>query len=151
VLSFRSLREVGEVLEGRWLWAEELGKPVGSMTVGATDLTEGLLLFKRAYNKIVLLEPTKNNADAAAPRPVAGIILTGGRNPAPQLLQASKRAKVSLLLVEQDTFPALERLEQSTSHLSPGDDVKVRHIIELLDYEGALGRLLESLKPARSH
>jgi hypothetical protein len=146
VLSFRSLREVGEVLEGRWLWAEELGKPVGSMTVGATDLTEGLLLFKRAYNKIVLLEPTKNNADAAAPRPVAGIILTGGRNPAPQLLQASKRAKVSLLLVEQDTFPALECLEQSTSHLSPGDDVKVRHIIELMDYEGALDRLIDSLK-----
>ena len=55
VLSFRSLREVGEVLEGQWLWGEDLGSPVGAMTVGATDLTEGLLLFKRAYNKIVLL------------------------------------------------------------------------------------------------
>ena len=148
VLSFRSLREVGEILEGQWLWGEELGTPVGAMTVGATDLAEGLLLFKRAYNKIVLLAPTTNSAEATAPRPVVGIILTGGRNPAPQLLQAAKRANVPLLLVKQDTFPALEHLEQSTSHLSPGDDIKVRHILELMDYEGALDRLLETLKPA---
>ncbi|MGE5838885.1 MAG: AAA family ATPase [Deltaproteobacteria bacterium] len=147
VLSFRSLREVGEVLEGQWLWGEELGSPVGAMTVGATDLTEGLLLFKRAYNKIILLEPTKN-ADATEPRPVAGIVLTGGRSPAPQLLRAAQQANVPLLLVKHDTFPALERLEQSTSHLSPGDEVKVRHILELMDHEGALDRLLESLKLA---
>jgi len=146
VLSFRSLREVGEVLEGQWLWGEDLGKPVGAMTVGATDLTEGLLLFKRAYNKIILLEPTAHPTEAAAPRPVAGILLTGGRSPAPQLLQAAKRAQVPLLLVKQDTFPALERLEQSTSHLSPGDDVKVRHILELMDDEGALDKLIESIK-----
>ena len=149
VLSFRSLREVGAVLDGRWLWGEELGKPVGAMTVGATDLTEGLLLFRRAYNKIILLAPTANSADATAPRPVVGIVLTGGRSPAPQLLQAAKRANVPLLLVKHDTFPALERLEQSTSHLSPGDDVKVQHILELMDYEGALESLLESLKAPR--
>jgi len=150
VLSFRSLREVGEVLEGQWLWGEELGRPVGGMTVGATDLTEGLLLFKRAYNKIILLEPTTNSVDAATRRPVVGIVLTGGRSPAPPLLQAAKRANLALLLVKQDTFPALERLEQSTSHLSPGDDVKVRHILELMAHEGALDRLLESLKNARA-
>jgi hypothetical protein len=150
VLSFRSLQEVGEVLEGQWLWGKELGRPVGAMTVGATDLTESLLLFKRAYNKIILLAPTTSSAEAAAPRPVVGIVLTGGRSPAPQLLQAAKRANVPLLLVKQDTFPALECLEQNTSHLSPGDDVKVRHLIELMDYEGALDRLLESLKPTRA-
>jgi BioD-like phosphotransacetylase family protein len=150
VLSFRSLREVGEVLEGRWLWGEELDNPVAAMTVGATDLTEGLLLFKRAYNKIVLLKPTTNGANATGPRPVVGIVLTGGRNPAPQLLHAAQRANVPLLLVKQDTFPALERLEQSTSHLSPGDDIKVRHIQELMDHEGALDRLLDMIQPPRT-
>ena len=65
------------------------------------------------------------------------------------VLQVAKRANLPLLLVKQDTFPALERLEQSTSHLSPGDDVKVRHILELMDFEGALDKLLESLKPPR--
>jgi len=149
VLSFRSLKEVGEVLDGRWLWGEDLDKPVGSMTVGATDLTEGLRLFRRAYNKIILLEPVPDSADTAAPRPVAGIVLTGGRNPAPALLEAAKRADLPLLLIQQDTFAALERLEQSTSRLSPGDEVKVRHLLELMDLEGALDRLLESLKISR--
>jgi BioD-like phosphotransacetylase family protein len=120
------------------------------MTVGATDLTEGLLLFKRAYNKIVLLKPATDSASATGPRSVVGIVLTGGRNPAPQLVDAAKRANVPLLLVKQDTFPALERLEQSTSHLSPGDEVKVRHTLELLDYEGALDRLLDTIQPPRT-
>ena len=136
-------------MEGQWLWGEDLGSPVGAMTVGATDLTEGLLLFKRAYNKIVLLKPATNSASATGPRSVVGIVLTGGRNPAPQLVDAARRANVPLLLVKQYTFPALERLEQSTSHLSPGDEIKVRHILELMDYEGALDKLLESLKLPR--
>lgn len=150
VLSFRSLREMGEVLEGQWLWGEDLGKPVGEMTVGATDLTEGLLLFKRAYNKIVLLGPTANSAESTSPRPVVGIILTGGRSPAPPILHAAKQADLPLLLVKEDTFAALERLEQTTSRLSPGDEVKVRHMAELMDQEGALDRLLESLKIPRA-
>ena len=149
VLSFRSLKEVGEVLDGRWLWGEDLGKPVGGMTVGATDLTEDLRLFKRAYNKIILLEPLFDSADTADPRPVAGIVLTGGRNPAPALVEAAKRADLPLLLTRQDTFAALERLEQSISRLSPGDEVKVRHLLKLMDLEGALDRLLESLKISR--
>jgi BioD-like phosphotransacetylase family protein len=149
ILSFRSLREVGEVLEGQWLWGEDLGKPVGELTVGATDLAEGLLLFKRAYNKIVLLGPTAESADSTSPRPVAGIVLTGGRSPAPPLLHAAKRANLPLLLVKQDTFAALERLEQTTSHLSPGDEVKVRHILECMDQQGALERLFESLELPR--
>jgi BioD-like phosphotransacetylase family protein len=150
VLSFSSLREVGEVLEGQWLWGEDLGKPVGGMTVGASDLTEALLLFKRAYNKIILLEPMKNSDAATTPRPVAGIVLTGGRTPAPQLLQSAKSANVPLLLVKQDTFPALERLEQSTSRLSSGDDIKVRHILELMDHEGVLDKLLEPIKSTQA-
>ncbi len=150
VLSFRSLREVGEVLEGQWLWGEDLGTPVGELTVGATDLSEGLLLFKRAYNKIVLLGPTADHAESTSPRPVVGIILTGGRSPAPPLLRAAKQADLPLLLVKQDTFAALERLEQTTSHLSPGDEVKVRHILELMDYGGALDKLLESLQLPRA-
>ena len=150
VLSFRSLREVGEVLEGQWLWGEDLGKPVGELTVGATDLSEGLLLFKRAYNKIILLGPSANHAEAVSPRPVVGIVLTGGRSPAPPLLHAAKQADLPLLLVKQDTFAALERLEQTTSRLSPGDEVKVRHILERMDHQGALERLFESIQLPRA-
>jgi hypothetical protein len=148
-LSFRSLQEVRELLQGQPVGAETVaGQPVAGLTVGSADLTGELHLFKRAYNKIVLLKPTGpavETEEPTAPRPVAGIVLTGGRSPAPQLLDAARKAGLPLMVVKDDTFEALERLEQSTSWLSPHDDAKVVHLMDLMDREGALDRLMASL------
>jgi len=149
-LSFRSLREVGEVLEAELLLGEEdLGRPMGAVTVGSSDLGRELSLFKRAYNKIVLLQPSASTLDvedsAPKPRAVAAILLTGGRSPAPQMVEAAKNAHVPLMVVKHDTFSALELLEQSTSHLSPRDEAKVQRFEELMDGEAGFDRLFESL------
>ena len=148
-LSFRSLREIREVLDGTLLWGEEnLEQPVGGMTVGSADLKEELLLFKRVYNKIILLEPFSSDTGMEAPpshRPIAGILLTGGRTPAPQVLQAAKRAKISLMLTKKDTFAALECLEESYPPLSFRDEGKARRMTDLMDRDGALDRLIQSL------
>jgi BioD-like phosphotransacetylase family protein len=147
MLSFRSLHEANEVLSGEILFGEEkLGKPIGGITVGSADLTGELTLFKRAYNKIILLDPLAAGLqESESPRPVAAILLTSGRNPAPQLLQAAQRANVPLMLVKHDTFAAMELLEQSTSHLSPQDELKVHRFTEMMDKDGAMERLLHSL------
>jgi BioD-like phosphotransacetylase family protein len=146
ILSFRSLREIGEILKGDLLWGKEyLEKPVGGMTVGSADLTGELLLFKRAYNKIILLAASVDESEEEAQRPLAGILLTGGRQPPSQLVQAAEKARVPLLLIKEDTFAAFEKLEQSTSHLSPEDEVKVRHVTELMERHGGFDRLMESL------
>jgi uncharacterized protein len=146
VLSFRSLREIEEILKGNFLWGKEhVEKSVGGMTVGSADLTGELLLFKRAYNKIILLEASADEGVEGAARPLAGILLTGGRRPPSQLVQAAEKARVPLLLIEEDTFAALEKLEQSTSRLSPQDEVKVRHVTELMERDGGIDRLVESL------
>ena len=147
-LSFRSLHEVRDVLSAELLSGEaDLGKPVGGITAGSGDLAGDLALFKRAYNKIILLEPLSGeNRAPDSPRPIAGILLTGGRNPAPQLLLAAEKAKVPLLLVRHDTFAAMELLDHSTSRLSPLDGAKMRHLLHLLDQEGAFERLFKSLE-----
>ncbi len=149
VLSFRSLGEIRDILDGEILWGGEyLGQSVGGMTVGSTDLKGELRLFKRAYNKIILLKPFPLDAETGEPpahRAVAGILLTGGRNPAPQLLQVAKNSKTTLMLVKDDTFAVMERLEKTTSSLAPKDDFKVQRITELMDRDGALDRLLQSL------
>jgi BioD-like phosphotransacetylase family protein len=129
------------------LGEENLGKPIGGITVGSADLTGDLLLFKRAYNKIILLEPVSGEIqETESRRTIAGILLTGGRNPAPQLVLAAKRANIPLLLIKHDTFAAMELLEQSTSRLSPLDVVKMRHFADLMDQDGAFERLFESLR-----
>jgi BioD-like phosphotransacetylase family protein len=148
-LSFRSLREIIEVLNGDVLWGKEsLEQPVGGMTVGSLELAGELHLFKRVYNKLILLKPPSPDTDIENPavhRSIAGIVLTGGRNPAPQILQAAKDAGIPLLLVKSDTFGALERLEKIAPVLSPKDEAKVRYLIKLMDSDGALDRLLRSL------
>jgi BioD-like phosphotransacetylase family protein len=149
VLSFRSIREVKEVLESEILWGEEhLEKPVAAVTVGSADLLGELLVFKRAYNKIILLEASIDEINTEAspgPRPVAGILLTGGRQPPSQLVEAAARSRVPLLLVKEDTFTALQKLEQSTSHLSPDDEGKVRRVTALMERDGGFDRLVKSL------
>ncbi|MGD2126480.1 MAG: DRTGG domain-containing protein, partial [Desulfobacteraceae bacterium] len=99
-------------------------------------------------NKIVLLKTSPGGNEVETPathRPIAAIVLTGGRNPPHQLLEAAKKGNISLVLTKEDTFAALERLEQSTSHLSPRDEAKIRHLTALMDSDGSLDRLIESL------
>jgi BioD-like phosphotransacetylase family protein len=148
-LSFRSLREIIEVLNGEVLCGgENLGRIVGGMTVGSSDLWGELLALKRIYNKVILLEPFSPETgikEAQVHRPIAGILLTGGQNPAPQVLRLAKKANIPLILLKDDTFAAVERLEQFTPILSPKDEDKVRHLTELMDLDGAFDRLFQSL------
>lgn len=151
LLSFRTLGEIRESLDGEFLSGEEgLERCVGGMTVGSHDLTGGLMLLKRVYNKIILLEPTPLESgidEEPAHRAIAGILLTGGGRPAPQVLEAAKKANIPLVLAQGDTFTALERLEQATPSLSPDDEAKVRRFTELMDKDGALDGLIKSLVP----
>jgi BioD-like phosphotransacetylase family protein len=149
LLSFRSLREIREILGGELFCGEEgLERPVASMTVGSHDLPIDLMLFKRAYNKIVLLSQRAEAGEQGdvGGRPLAGILMTGGRHPAPQLIEAASKTSTPLVLVKEDTFAALERLEQSPSVLSYRDEMKVRRFTELLDRENGLESLIKSLR-----
>jgi BioD-like phosphotransacetylase family protein len=149
VLSFRSLEEIRNLLDGELLWGQgKLQRPVGGMTVGATELNGELQLLKRVYNKIILLAPCPDQASAeetAAPRSIAGILLTGGRNPAPQLREVAQRADIPVMLVGVDTFGARERLEKAGAALSIKDEDKMRRFTELINRDGALDSLIESL------
>lgn len=145
-LSFQTLGDIRDVSGGEFLWGEaDREQPVGGMTAGSSDLKGELLLFKRAYNKIILLGPHSQEQESdgpQCPRPIAGILLTGGRMPPPRLLTAAEKAGVPLILVKGDTFTVLERLGQSPPPLSPRDGAKVRRMMELMDQDNALDRLL---------
>ncbi|OQX61772.1 MAG: hypothetical protein B5M55_08525, partial [Desulfococcus sp. 4484_242] len=148
-LSFRSIGEIRDVLDGDFLCGEEsIEEPVGGMTVGSSDLHGELLLFKRVYNKIVLLKPHPPEmgvGESQGLRSIAGILLTGGRNPASQLLAAAKKVNVPLILAKGDTFSVLECLEQTAPTLSIQDEAKVRRFTELMDRDGALDQMLQAI------
>ncbi len=149
MLACRSLREVLQVVEGDLLLGEDgLELPVAGMTVGSADLEEGLEVFKRVYNKVVLVGPESTETGAQGPsgtRSVVGILLTSHRLPPPVIVESARRAGVALALVKEDTFATLERLQRSAPSLSPADRGKLRRFTELLDQEQAFDRLITSL------
>ena len=148
-LTFRTLGEIREILDGKFLCGEEkLNHSVGGMTTGTSNLEGDLKLFKRVYNKFLLLSPQPQDTETEGTGPgvpVEAVVLTGGRKPAFQVVEIAKKAGVPLILVNEDTFSALEHLEQSPFTLSPDDHVKVENFTDLLDHEGVLDRLLDSL------
>jgi BioD-like phosphotransacetylase family protein len=149
MLGCRSLREVLEVVDGELLTGDQgLDLPVAGMTVGSADLEGGLTVFKRVYNKVVLVGPVPLHAsgeEVSRPRSVVGILLTSQRMPPPVVLEAARRAGVSLALVKDDTFAALDRLQRSSPSLSPADEGKVLRFTELLDLDHAFEKLMASL------
>jgi hypothetical protein len=154
VLSLWSLREIGDVLHGEVLWGEaHLDRPVGRMTVGSTALRGGSVLFKRVYNKIVFLDASSYGRGAElapCPESIAGILLTSGIRPPPQIIEAAAAEKIPLLLAKDDTFAVRERLEQSPHRLSSKDEPKVLHFTELMDQDGSLDRLLQQIRAVPS-
>ena len=93
-LSFRSLREIKNILSGDLLCGEEkLDQLTGRVTVGSDAMKGDLRIFKMVYNKIILLDPLFTDEKPCEPSPpgkIAGILLTGGRKPAVPVLEAVK-------------------------------------------------------------
>ncbi len=139
-LSLWSIGEIMELLGGQIICGGEfLDRPVEGMTVGTSDLQGELLVFKRVYNKVILLGPYANS------RGVVGILLTGNREPGHRIVEVAERSGTPLILVKQDAFSVKERLEQCAPTLTPADEDKVLHFMAMMDRDDFLNRLIRSI------
>lgn len=128
-----------EVLEG----AGDVRGIVGGCTLGSHSLVGPLRIFRQVYGKIVLLalpdeqsisDPACNTVHSLdGPRPVVGIVLTGGRRPGQTLLDAARKARIPLLLTALDTFSAFERIQSGTSPVTNEEGYKERRFAHLLE------------------
>jgi uncharacterized protein len=139
-LSFRRVGEICKTLDGKVAYGEDLlGNAVERMSVGATNLQNDLGIFKRVYNKIVLVDPSNEYG-------AAGIIMTGNREPGEKLMEAVKKTHTPLILIKEDSLEALERLESVMPSLSPEDENKAIHCSDIMNKSGSLDRLIDSLE-----
>jgi hypothetical protein len=148
-LSLWSLREIADELCARILYGEEdLDRKVWRMAIGSSPLTGRSRLFKMVYNKIIFIGSPAScrEEDAVAPSPeiIGGILLTSGVEPPPQLIAAAAAEKIPLLLVQEDTFSSMERLERSPHRLSSKNESRVDRFSDLLNRdESGLDRLIQ--------
>lgn len=138
-LSFRRLGEICSILDAKVIFGEDcLNNAVERMSVGTTNLSGDLLLFKRVYNKIILLGPSNDFG-------IAGIIMTGSKEPGKQIIEAVTKSNIPLLLIKENSLEALENLEKATPSLSPEDKGKALHCAGIMDRNDSLNRLVDSI------
>ena len=138
-LSMWSIKKIVEILDGEIIYGKEyLDRPVDTLTVGASFLSKGLSIFKRVYNKIILLSSSPGTTE------VAGVILTGNRDIPDKVLEIARGHKIPLISVKNSIFSTWDLLENNLSRLSSGDEDKVIRFMEMMDRNDFLNNLIKS-------
>ncbi len=145
LISARTLAEVVKATGGEMLLGQhKAGELVAGWSMGAGHLLSGeMAIFKRFYNRILLLGPQDPHIEGTA-RPV-GIILTAGRRPPSVALEAAQRMDLPLVLCFQDTFATLEKLEGAAPRLSAQSEARAERMGRWLAAGGRLEELWSSL------
>ncbi len=143
VLAGVTVAALSEWIGGEVISGPELGENlVHTTTIGSNFLEGPLLIFKQVYNKIILvgLDPS-----GAAGKPVAGVVLTGGKKPGEGILKVARDYPLPLILTRADTFQVMERLEKPRPALGWKDEFKMRRFLELIGQAPGAERWVEDL------
>ncbi len=142
VLSAMTVRNVMEILDGQIITgSQRMETLVDRFALGSPLLSGPMAIFKRVYNKVILLGSGENEPPASK---VSGIVLTGGRLCADAVMQVGREQEIPLLSVPMDTFAAIERLEQARVSLTDRDEFRALRFKDWLDKSVGVDRLIES-------
>jgi BioD-like phosphotransacetylase family protein len=115
---------------------------VQTSTIGSKYLEGPLSIFKQVYNKVILIG---NDPMGEKEKPVAGIILTGGKVPSELVLRVARDRSIPVMLTRADTFQVMERLEKARPALRMEDEFKVHQFLNLIDQVMGPSRWVEDL------
>jgi BioD-like phosphotransacetylase family protein len=109
-----TLEQVTADLEAKVLLGNGGGQdPVEFPVIGPVSADAGRPYFYRWSNKTVLTRSDRTDLQLAAlDTGLSHLILTGGKEPSPYLLDRASRQKMTVLLVAEDTPVAMRRLER---------------------------------------
>ena len=114
----------GEILTGE----EHMDRLVEDVLVGAMTIESALGYLRRSPNKAVITGGDRSDiALAALETSTSALILTGGLYPDVKIIARAGEKGVPVLLVHYDTYTTLERCEEISRRIRPGD----RRSIEL--------------------
>ena len=147
-----SLELVVTHLEGELVSGEAApGETIGWVAIGAMQadhavelLRDRTLVITPGDRDDLLLAAVEANRGGGVPR-VIGVVLTGGFEPSPPVLDALRRANIFAYLVAADTYRTAQAVDEILVKTHAGDTEKIATIIRLvdgaIDVEGLLARL----------
>jgi len=144
VLSAMTVRNVVEILGGRIIAnPDKMENMVDRFALGSPLFEGPAAIFKRVYNKVVLLGSEEDEPPASR---VSGVVITGGRLCAEAVLEVAVEQEIPLISVPSDTFTAMDRLEHSRVHLTERDEFKALRFKQWLDTSVGIDRLIQCFK-----
>jgi phosphate acetyltransferase len=144
LLAMPTVGELAVALGARWLSGETEGahREVASYKVAAMELPhfldhleDGSLVITPGDRSDIILGSLMADAAATYPR-VAGLVLSGGLDPAPQvqrLLEGLRRSPVPILTVPGDTFTTAMQVSQVETSVAPENPRKIAAALGLIE------------------
>lgn len=135
-LGMPTVGEIRQVLGADCLCGEgdAMNQVVTNYKVAAMEVPEfleyvedGCLIITPGGRSDIILASLAADVSSSFPR-VAGLLLTGGQHPAPnvqRLLEGLRRTKVSVLCVPTDTFTTALNVHRIQASILPGDERKI--------------------------
>ncbi len=156
-----TVEEIKEALGAELLYGDpqRLDGEVANLKVGAMELSnfldhleEGSFVITSGDRSDIVL--CSLLADAATSYPiVAGIVLTGGFKPPPQvrrLIEGLQRSPVPILSVKTDTFSTATQVSSVYAGINPGNQRKIAGALGIFESHVDLGKLEERIAIMRS-
>jgi len=123
VLTAPTVEEIHEVLDGEILAGEHnLHLPVEDVLVGAMTIESALSYLRRSPNKAVVTGGDRADmALAALETSTSALIMTGALYPDVKVIARAEEKGIPVLLVHEDTYTAVEKLNDIVHHIRPAD------------------------------
>jgi len=147
MLAAFTVRNIIEIVHGEVLTEKQgLDNLVESTSISSAYLQGSLTLFRRVYNKIILVGFRVDHAGAQPLPPViSGILITGGRKPPPIVVSMCEDLGIPLIVSPYDTFTNMERIQKEQIHLTPEDVFKLKRFLQLLGGEEAIRKIVDAI------
>lgn len=147
VLASISVGEIAEALEGEVLCeGEGLDTLVESFLVGAMRVESALRYFRRAQNAAVVVGGDRADIQLAAIEAgLKALVLTGNLYPSHTVLIKASERGVPVILVKEDTYTTVERLDEVMGRARLREPKKRKRAAELVKGCLDLGRIYKGL------
>jgi len=144
ILNSLTVRNIIDIIQGEVLTGEDrLENLVESTSISSSHLKGSLYLFRRIYNKIILLGLEANSLNAPlVSSQVTGILLTGGKTPPPIIVNTCGDLGIPLVVTPFDTFVTMERIQKQQTHITHKDVYKLKRFVQLLGGDEAIQKIV---------
>jgi len=137
LLNSVSVRELQQILNGRFLFGEEYGDDlIEKFLVGSMNADKAIDFFKKSKNKAVIVGGDRPDIILAAlETSTSCIVLTGDLYPDGILLAKAEEKKIPVILVKDDTYSTVQKVDKVLGRLRVKEGKKVKLGARLIERE----------------